>query len=103
MSANGHPAMNSMSTNEKTENDVVKVYKYIRNGKKQVVKREYKIKGERKAKLEELTKYLDEFKPTDSVYIKDYYKKYNEQATLPISYSMFYKIYVNYPQNTKFK
>ena len=86
-----------------TEKEVVKIYKYERNGKKQVVKREYKIKGERKAKLEELTKYLESFEPKDSVYIKDYFKKYNEQATLPISYSMFYKLYVNYPLKTKFK
>ena len=75
-----------------SQENVSKVYSYIRNGKKQTVRRDYVIKGENKAKREDLLDYF-EFDYNNKLNIKENYKLFNDTAEYPISYSMFYSNY----------
>ncbi len=80
------------SQNNYTQEEITKIYKYIRNGKKQTVKRNYIIKGENKAKKLDLEDYF-EFDYRKDLNIKENYKLFNQDAEFPISYSMFYTNY----------
>ena len=74
-----------------------KEYTYIRNDKKQVVKRDWVNKGENKAKKAILQAYFES--PNFGLInhtIKYYFKEFKENnKSLPISFSMFYKYFVN--------
>ena len=80
------------SQNNYIQEEITKIYKYIRNGKKQTVKRNYIIKGENKAKKLDLEDYF-EFDYRKDLNIKENYKLFNQDAEFPISYSMFYTNY----------
>ncbi len=81
--------MNSDKTQQRQ-----KVYRYVRNGKQQFVKREWVNKGENKFKKEIMVAYFeskifDIMKHT----VKYYYNEYMElnKSLCPVSFSMFYK------------
>ena len=78
--------------------DRCKVYKYKKNnGKFITVKRSWKNIGEKEAKLKQLNDYFENDANIDrSKTIQALYKDYNSKQTLKISYSMFYKRYVEH-------
>ena len=80
------------------ELDRCKVYKYKKNnGKFITVKRSWKNIGEKEAKLKQLNDYFENDANIDrSKTIQALYKDYNSKQTLKISYSMFYKRYVEH-------
>ena len=78
-----------------TQEEVTKIYKYNRNGKKLTVKRRYINKGENKAKKFGIQDYFD-FDYKKSLNIKENYEIFNKVAEFPVSYSMFYKHYKNW-------
>ena len=75
-----------------------KVYKYVRNGKQRVVKREWVNKGENKFKKEIMEAYFESkiFNITKHT-VKYYYNEYMElnKSLCPVSFSMFYKYFNN--------
>ena len=78
-----------------TQEEITKIYKYIRNGKNQTVKRCYVIKGENKAKKSELEDYfLFDYKK--DLNIKENYRLFNKDVEYPTSFSMLYRHYKKY-------
>ena len=75
-----------------TQKEITKIYTYNRNGRKQTVKRVYKIKGEKKAKRAHLEYYFDH-DYNNNLITKENYRVYNATAEYPISYSMFFTTY----------
>ena len=80
---------------ESNQEIVYKFYRYIRNGKSQIIRRIYKIKGDNKAKRLDLREYFD-IDYDDDLNIKENYKLYNDTAVNKVSYSMFYSNYKKY-------
>lgn len=80
------------SINSSVQEQISKVYTYIRNGKKQTVRRDYTIKGENKVKRADLEDYF-EFDYNNKLNIKENFKLFNASAEFPVSYSMFYSNY----------
>ena len=78
-----------------TQEEIIKIYTYNRNGRKQTVKRVYKIKGEKKAKRVHLEYYF-EHDYNNNLLVKENYRAYNATAVYPISYSMFFTTYKRY-------
>lgn len=72
-----------------SQEEISKTYSYERNGKKQTVKRVYKITGEKKTKRSEL-KYFFEHGYNNDLHMRENHKIFNTTATYPISYSMFF-------------
>lgn len=93
--------MNSDKTEQRQ-----KVYKYNRNGKLQVVKREWVNIGENKYKKEIMKSYFennkfDIMKHTVKHYYNEYMNYYKDLC--PVSFSMFYKYFINEYVNTNYK
>ena len=83
-----------------------KVYKYNRNGTIQVVKREWVNKGDNSFKKEVMkayfeSRYFDITKHTVKFYYDEYIKLNNDFC--PVSFSMFYKYFINEFVNTNYK
>ena len=85
--------MNSDKTQQRQ-----KVYKYLRNGKQQIVKREWVNKGENQYKKEIMEAYFESkiFNFMKHI-VKFYYDEYMElnKSVCPVSFSMFYKYFNN--------
>ena len=81
-----------------TEEHRQKTYKYNRNGKEQIVKREWVNKGENKYKKEIMEAYFESkiFNITKHT-VKFYYDEYMKlnKSLCPVSFSMFYKYFNN--------
>ena len=75
--------------------EISKIYTYARNGRKQTVKRVYKIKGEKKAKRTNVEYYF-EHDYNNNLKVKENYRIYNSIAVHPVSYSMFFNTYKHY-------
>ena len=90
-----------MSTEALTSQDLqeerYKEYIYYKDDKKQIIKRSWVNKGENKAKKEIMKSYFENAKlDLDKHTVKYYYKEFAEKnKSLPISFSMFYKYFVN--------
>ena len=80
-----------MSTEQKE-----KTYSYTKDGKTKNVKRSWKVKGEKKAKKDTVENYLrDNEIDLSKQSLKKYYEEFKDKnPDVSVSYSMFYKYYV---------
>jgi hypothetical protein len=75
--------------------EIQKEYEYLKDGRKVVIRRKYKINGVRDAKRDELDTYFKNNTEAirNSKKLKDALTAYNDSHNNKISYSMFYQKY----------